>query len=296
MFDATGAALPPTSLAFETTSESDHTPPVLAALPCAPDENAQAGTCSLAMDDAFTVRAQANEPVLAELLALPARAASLSMLDPLQIALVGLPSSATCRFLRLIDLAENALEIPLCGALPQDLATLTIDEVRADPLGPEPAQEYVELLNFGPKAMAMEGFSLTDDAFAQGSTLHLQSPLLPGERVLVVGPDFDRHEASDGPVPETVRLVRLERPLSLANDGSALFLRDATGRRLSAAPRLAPALPGQCIYRIASSDMRTGGAQAFAVDPNRSCTPGTASPAQTAAPPLARGQDRPLRP
>ncbi len=272
--DATFAAVAEVSLTFETAREEDHTPPVLADLPCALDELSEARVCTLGMEGTFSVRAQANEPVLAELLALPARAATLSMLDPLQIDLLGLPPDVPCRFLRLTDLAENVLEIPLCAPIPSELATLTIDEVRADPLGPEPAQEYVELLNFGSKAVVMEGFSLTHDAFSKGAVLRAQSPVLPGERVLVVGPTFDRHHPADGSVPEALRLIRTERSLSLANDGSALFLRDAEGRRLSAAPRLGPARPGQCVYRLADADRRSGSLGAFARDPDGSCTPG----------------------
>jgi hypothetical protein len=185
--------------------------------------------------------------------------------------------------LRVADLAENQLEIPLCGALPSDLATLTIDEVRADPLGPEPAQEYVELLNFGTEAVAMEGFFLTDDAFTPGHALSMPSPLLPGERILVVGPDFDRHEPSDGAIPDSLRLLRLESPLSISNEGSALFLRDAMAHRLAAFPRLAPAKAGQCTARLSTSEPRSDAARDFAQDPDGRCTPGTA----TAEGPLA---------
>ena len=187
-------------------------------------------------------------------------------------------------FCVLTDLAENQLETPLCGALPADLATVTIDEVRADPLGPEPAQEYVELLNFGTKAVAMEGFSLTDDAFTKGHALSMQSPLLPGERVLVVGPDFDRHDPSDGSVPDALRLIRIEGALALANQGSALYLRDDTGRRLAASPSVGPERAGQCVGRIAGGEPRSGRAQDFRQDPDGSCTPGTATPDQRAAP------------
>lgn len=284
VLDATGAPviLPP--LAFETGEGEDHMPPTLAKLACALDEQEHAGTCALAMDDAFALRAQANEPVFAELLALPARAGFLAALDPLQIELRGLAANTPCRFLRLTDLAENQLELPLCGALPSELATVTIDEVRADPLGPEPAQEYVELLNFGTKAVVVEGFSLTDDAFTKGHALSMPSPLLPGERVLAVGPDFDRHHPSDGSVPDALRLIRLAAPLSLSNDGCALFLRDAAGRRLSAAPRLGPDRAGQCVARVTGADARSARAEEFRQDPNGSCTPGTATPDQRTSP------------
>jgi hypothetical protein len=176
-------------------------------------------------------------------------------------------------FLRLADLAENRTELPVCVELPTDLPTLSIDEVRVDPLGPEPDQEYVELLNFGTQPQPMNDLSLSTDAFTKGLSLQSSEILAPGERALVVGPNFDRHETSDAPVPDAVRLIRLMRNLSLPNDGTELFLRDGRQRRVSASPRVAPAQAGQCIAR-SGTDPRSGAPAEFALDPHGSCTPG----------------------
>jgi hypothetical protein len=154
---------------------------------------------------------------------------------------------------------------------------VTIDEVRVDPLGPEPAQEYVEVLNFGASDVSMQGFSLTNDAFAQGQLILGDPGLAPGERALVVSPDFDVNDRSDGALPAGVRLLRLARPLALRNDGSALYLRDAAGRRLASAPALAPERAGQCVYRVPGEDARSGEPLAFARDVHGGCTPGAAS-------------------
>jgi hypothetical protein len=63
----------------------------------------------------------------------------------------------------------------------------------------------------------------------------------------------------------------------LRNDGAALFLRDASGRRLSAAPAL-ETRPGQCIVR-SEEPSRQGTALDFRPEPSGGCTPGFASDA-----------------
>jgi len=279
LHDATGAEVALPTLSFESGSAEDHTPPALLPLPCALDEAEQAGVCTWAYEEGASVRLQLAEPALVELLALPARSALIGGQDPLQIDLDALAGSPGCRFLRLTDLAGNRLEIPLCDPLPDDLPSVTIDEVRADPLGPEPAQEYVELLNFGSQPVDMTGFSLSDDAFDKGHALSMPAQLSPAERVLVVGPNFARRDMADADVPDAVRLLRLDAALALPNEGSALFLRDAKGRRLSQMPRLGPAQPGLCVARRPDSLPRAHAPEDFLHATDTLCTPGAATQA-----------------
>jgi hypothetical protein len=176
----------------------------------------------------------------------------------------------------LADLAGNRTSTALEVAPLRGLSALAIVEVRADPLGPEPSQEYVELLNFGDTPLSIEGFTLSTDMFATGQRIVGAAVLAPGERLLVVAPDFDSAEASDGPLPAGVRLARLDRALALRNEGAALVLRDAKGQRLSASPALAGARAGQCIERVGSS-FRSGALSAFRATLGGGCTPGFAS-------------------
>jgi hypothetical protein len=174
------------------------------------------------------------------------------------------------------QVAEHGLSLETAYAL----APLALDEVRPDPLGPEPAQEYVELFNFGTEPVNIMGFSLTDDSFDPGRALTAALAVEPGERVLVVGPAFDAREPSDGELPAGVRLVRLEAALSLRNEGEALFLRDELGRRVAELPRIAPQGAGQCIGRLLDAEGRAE----FVPDPRGRCTPGGPTLEPEAAP------------
>jgi hypothetical protein len=277
--DASGAKLTLESVFFETAAAPDERAPSLSQALCALDELSERGACLLLGEDRLDLRATADEPVFVELLAPPVGAAALAFSEPFALALAGL-SPEGCAFLRLTDLAGHRSEEAACYRLPDDLATLTIDEVRADPLGAEPAQEYVELLNFGAHPVDMTGFWLSDDAYAQGLPIDAPQRVEPGQRVLLVGPEFDRSAMQDGALPAALTVVRLGRSLSLANQGARLFLRDAAGRRVASSPALAPGREGQCIGRV-GSDLRSGALEDFARDPGGACTPG--SPTREAA-------------
>lgn len=156
---------------------------------------------------------------------------------------------------------------------PNELSRLSIDEVRVDPLGPEPAQEMIELLNFGGEPVDLQGCFVSDDPNERGVRIVNALRVLPAERVLVVGPDFDPRERADGMLSPGVRLARTDRHLSLSNQGERLFLRDPEGRRLSASPRMEPAREGACVAR-SRGDRRSGSAAVFRADPHSGCTPG----------------------
>lgn len=274
LFDLTGARLAERELSFVTASDSDARAPALRARDCTKDERLVAWLCVRADEDRVSVRARSDESGLLTLGAGMQVAAAIGATTDFAL---DLPLSAeTTLALTLSDLAGNDSHAQVTLAPAPDLARVAIDEVRVDPLGPEPAQEYVELLNFGASDVSMMGFTLTHDPFAQGQAISGDVTLAAGERILVVAPDFDPRDTHDGALPAGVRLARLSRPLSLRNEGSALYLRDAQGRRLSAAPAVAPSKPGQCVHRVAR-DPRSADPFSFALDAQGGCTPGVAS-------------------
>lgn len=284
LFDLTLSPLPAVSLRFETASTPDATAPTTRSTACAKDEQLVQGACVLSTDSSLHVRLLASKPVRAELLHLPKRAAALAFSDPVSLSLLELDAHH-CSLLRLTDLAGQITDAPICVPLSIGLASLAIVEVLVDPIGPEPAQEFVELLNFGASPVSLHRFTLTQDAFADGQELSLDAPMAPGERVIVVGPGFDRHNTQDGVVADSVRIVRLDRPLSLANDGATLLLRDAQGRRVSASPRVKPERQGQALVRRPMASARSGLAADFLLDPDEVSTPGKPTLSLGEAPP-----------
>ena len=153
------------------------------------------------------------------------------------------------------------------------LATLAITEVLADPQGPEPAQEYVEIWNFGPDAIALDGLQLSDDGSLVGQIITSSRSLPSGGYALLVADDYDPEQGLDLAPAPGVPLVRVGKSLAksgLANRGEPLFLRDASGNRLSASPASkAPA--GICLTRIPGTPPRLGTSEEFTTAP---CSPG----------------------
>lgn len=274
LLDATGAPLLPLHFEFTTGAEPDHQVPMLGDIACAPDERAIASIgCLLASDAGAILRVAPNEPIRAELRISNASASALSNHDSCVLALNGLNAEQTyAAALTLTDVAGNSGERALEIHTPARLAQVVFDEVRGDPLGPEPAQELVELLNSGTDPVSLMGFSISTNVREQGRAITTALEISPGERVLVVAPSFDIDDASDGELPAGVRIARLDGTLSLANAGQALVLRDNDGGRLDTTPVLS-APPGQCIARTKPPLTRFDGS-GFVVAP---CTPGEAS-------------------
>lgn len=273
VLDATGAPVGPWSARFTTAPDDDGEPPALLPLPCALDEVAIDAGCVLADDARVTLRVQASEPVR---LVLSIAGRTLLSVAPRGSAALGAgglpPDTALAAILRAEDLGGNVVEFPLALRTTEPLATLSIVEVRADPLGAEPRQEYVEILNYGSAPLDLEGVSIADRPDSMGDVLARGHRLAPGQRALLVADGFDPEDPADVPVPPGVPLVRIGASLAtggLTNAGEALFLRDAALRRLSASPALS-AGPGACIVRV-GADPRRGAPEDFSTGP---CTPG----------------------
>jgi hypothetical protein len=175
-----------------------------------------------------------------------------------------------------IDASGSPQEERFSVRTASDLAALSISEVRANPLGSEPAQEYVELWNFGARPLPVQGFSISDAPDEPGTRIVPDAILPPGARALLVSDAFDSTSDTDvRPAPGAI-LLRVGPTVTragLANSGEALFLRDREGRRLSAAPATPPPRPGVCSVRECE-DPRSGAPGSFGYDPAASCTPG----------------------
>lgn len=264
---STGAPLPATRASFTLAALPDHASPQLLATRCATDEQALDALCVRRDAERLFVRGNVDESALVSLQRDALRSATLSYAGSFELSLaLGGDDGAQ---LSAVDLAGNTSVHALVAAPTSALACLRIDEVLANPRGKEPAQEWVELLNCASTPVSLMGFTLTTDALSAGRMLASPSTLAPGERALVVGPDFDPRDASDGELPRGVRLLPADAALSIGNGAETLFLRDPQGRRVSVARAQSALVAGQCSARLGGDDLE--------LDPRGTCTPGTAT-------------------
>lgn len=275
----TGAAIAPATIAFRTLEAEEASALERTALPCAPDELHLAGLCVVPGADRVSLRGESPTPALITLALLHEGAPSTlhAAISQGPFAFFDVPLRAPTRArLTRTDLSGRAQVEELRLAPASDLARVRIDEVRADARGREPAQEYVELLNSGDQTVSLMGFSLSTSAFEAGRAIASASTLAPGERALLVAPEFDAAAREDDPPPGALKLIRLTHALALPNHGARLFLRDPAGRRVSSAITPAPLTPGQCSARSATT-VDGDAERAFELDPDGSCTPGAST-------------------
>ncbi|MBK8256056.1 MAG: lamin tail domain-containing protein [Polyangiaceae bacterium] len=124
-----------------------------------------------------------------------------------------------------------------------------LNEVFANPLGPEPDQEWVELYNDGAVPADLTGYILSD---LGGSTTLPAVALAPGGYALVVNSTFlEDDEIDPSPAPETL-LIHVEHlgKGGLKNDGEPLKLVNAAGEVVSKFPMLPKPKAGLSVSRI----------------------------------------------
>jgi hypothetical protein len=141
------------------------------------------------------------------------------------------------------EVIDFALEIETAVARPH----VVLNEVLADALGAEPAQEWIEIVNDGSVAVDLSGMTLAD---AGGNVALPAAPLEPGGFALLVREDF-RAEDQDPALAEDVLVVRVPvlAKNGLGNSGEALALHDASGALLSRFPALASKRAGVSLAR-----------------------------------------------
>ena len=123
---------------------------------------------------------------------------------------------------------------------------LVLNEVLANPVGPEPDSEWLELVNDSERSALLSELWLED---AGGHVRLPDGELAAGEIALVVSEGF-RASSLDVPVPEGVRLLRVPSlgKRGLSNGGEALLLVGSEGV-ISRFPLLAAAHAGRSLAR-----------------------------------------------
>ncbi len=127
---------------------------------------------------------------------------------------------------------------------------VVINEVLANPVGPEPQQEWVELTNDGSASVQLAELELHDGG---GYTVLPEAVLEPKQSALVVVDAYDQALGLDVPPPSDVLLLRVSAlgKSGLANSGEPLWLQDAEGTVLSKFPALPATQQGTSWARIA---------------------------------------------
>jgi hypothetical protein len=124
-----------------------------------------------------------------------------------------------------------------------------LNEVMANPLGPEPAEEWIELVNDSSLPAELGGSSLEDSA---GSITLPAFLAQPGQYLLLVRDDYDREgdgrDVMPGADVALVRVPVLGRS-GLSNSGEALTLRAADGSVLSRFPAFSSGRAGVSVAR-----------------------------------------------
>lgn len=165
------------------------------------------------------------------------------------------PGTDLSVLVRAVDPAGNLAESAAVElTLPASAVPLAITEIHANPAGPEPAQEFVELENLGTLPLDLGGMTLED---AKGKDVLPAVSVAARSYALVVPSGFDPASVEDTPPAPGTVLVRVDARLGgdgLSNGGEAIRLRAADGALLSsygsATPTATAAWSGRSIHRI----------------------------------------------
>jgi hypothetical protein len=145
----------------------------------------------------------------------------------LAVPLSGLVPGARAEIvLRVTDRAGNVTESS-AGEIdvPPETPPLVITEVLANPAGPEPGQEFVELRNVGTAELSLEGLRVED---AKGADVLPAAVLIPGGYALVVPSTFDPQSPRDVPPRSGTLMVPIDARIGsdgLSNGGEVVRLR-----------------------------------------------------------------------
>lgn len=112
-----------------------------------------------------------------------------------------------------------------------------LNEVYADAVGPEPAQEWIEIVNDGTRAVELRGLAIED--VGGHTVLPEDAPeLSPGEYVIIAPAALDASGLYDVALGPDVTIIRVEKlgKNGLSNSGEIVRLVDPTGAVISAFP------------------------------------------------------------
>jgi len=172
--------------------------------------------------------------------------------DPFGIAPLA-PLSSVGLDVTTIDIAGGAVGAFVSASTLAPMPHVIINEVYANPLGEEPEQEWIEIVNDGAVEADLAGYVVADI----GGKAVLPSVLLPpGGLALIANEVYNEMDDELDPVPPPgaliVRIPNLGRS-GLSNGGEPIKLLDAAGIVLSRAPAAPKPKPGWSLARVSPS-------------------------------------------
>lgn len=158
------------------------------------------------------------------------------------------PGAENALELRSFDAAGREMTATFDARTSQPMPHLVLNEALANAVGPEPASEWVEIVNDGSFAVSLAGYVLAD----LGGEVELPDLVLaPSEIALIVGDGWTGDGLDDVAPPADALIVRVPRVgrSGIANGGEPLRLRDASGTIVSTIPAIASPDPGMSTAR-----------------------------------------------
>ncbi len=159
-----------------------------------------------------------------------------------------LPQSQVSMALTVLDGSARSMSATLAAQMAAPMPHVVLNEVLANPLGPEPAQEWVELFNDGLAPANLEGYTLVD----VGGLTPLPSAVLPsGGYALLVNEDFDDSGEYDTPPSSVSLLLRVSKlgKGGLNNSGEPLKLLTSDELVVSRFPATPKPKTGRSVFR-----------------------------------------------
>lgn len=246
--------------------------PEVPLLSCEPDEIGFGPGCAQIADDRLFGRAPGVPLLWAVAGAGVDSVLTTGPSDPFTIT--GLPPATDVTLdVAAIDARGTLLRMLSTAVTTPPMPHVVLNEALANPTGPEPTCEWIEVVNDGSTPADLGLYLIHDGA----PTALPEAALLPGNYALIVNEDFDEQACGGPAVAKGAQILRVPHlgKNGLANAGEVITLRDGAGAVISSLPasprpkagkslaRLWPAAPDASASSFALAEPSPGSANAF---------------------------------
>ena len=188
-----------------------------------------------------------------------------------------LTESESTIFIDVVDINGNRQETQVTLHTTSSPPVL-ITEVLADPLGKEPDQEFVEIVNLGSLEISLKGWMLDDNGDRNGDIISNDTLLAPGQVALFVAPTYNPNAGLDPSPDPAAKIIFLETSIGsngLKNsEAETIELFDANGVLVSSYNgEVGSPKEGASVVRWLA-ELPDGCPNAFTLAPNESSSPG----------------------